>query len=217
MRSPPTPSAAYPEPGPWGRTKRRFIDWLARELQGHSEQPSTAERATLHPTAQLGPEGVIENFSGAPERITVGAHSFIRGRLLTYGHGGRIAIGEWSYVGPRSEIWSMDSITIGRRVLIAHDVNIHDGTAHSLNARERHAHFRHILEKGHPRTPDELPGVNSDPVVIEDDVWISFGATILRGVWIGAGSVIAAGSMVTSDVPPGMFYRCEVRPVLQPL
>ncbi|TXL64359.1 acyltransferase, partial [Pantoea vagans] len=67
-----------------------------------------------------------------------------------YGHGGQVTIGDWCYVGIRSEIWSMESITIGNRVLIAHDVNIHDGTAHSANATERHQHFRDIIQKGHP-------------------------------------------------------------------
>ena len=78
--------------------------------------------------------------------------------------------------------------------------------------RERHSHFRHIMESGHPRLAKDLPGVSSAPVVIEDDVWISFGAIILKGVRIGAGSVIAAGSIVTEDVPPNVFYRCEVTP-----
>jgi len=173
--------------------------------------------AIIAPTALIGPEGTIENLRGETECISIGAHSYLRGRLLTYGHGGNISIGEWCYVGVRTEIWSMASITIGNRVLIAHDVNIHDGTGHSVDPRERHAHFRHILEKGHPRTNEELPGVSSAPIVIEDDVWISFGATILKGVRIGTGSVIAAGSIVTEDVPPGMLYRCENRAVLTPV
>jgi acetyltransferase-like isoleucine patch superfamily enzyme len=173
--------------------------------------------ATLDPTTQLSPEARIENLANDPERIIVGAHSVIRGRLLTYGHGGRIAIGEWCYVGLRSEIWSMDSISIGDRVLIAHDVNIHDGTAHSLDPKERHAHFRRIVETGHPRTADEIPGVESAPIVIEDDVWISFGVTLLKGVHIGRGSVIAANTVVTKDVPPNTLYRCDVTPVLIPL
>lgn len=39
-------------------------------------------------------------------------------------------------------------------------------------------------------------------VVIEDDVWIGFGAIILSGVRIGRGSIVAAGAVVTKDVPP---------------
>ena len=117
----------------------------------------------------------------------------------------------------RTEIWSMNSISIGNRVLIAHDVNIHDGTAHSMDHIERHVHYRQLIEKGHPRTPTELPGVKSTPVVIEDDVWVSFGATILRGVTIGKRSVIAAGSIVTQDVPPDSLYRCRVRPMITPI
>ncbi|UCF34013.1 MAG: acyltransferase [Phycisphaerales bacterium] len=203
--------------GLWSRTKRRFVEWIAHEMRATAARQQRPVKAILHPTAQLGPEAAIENYCGGKEHIVIGAHTFIRGRLFTYGHGGLIDIGEWSYVGPRSEIWSMDSITIGDRVLIAHDVNIHDGTAHSLDAHERHEHFRHILEKGHPRTWEGMPGVRSAPVIIEDDVWISFGVTILKGVHIGAGSVIAAGSMVVDDVPPGMLYCCEVTPVLRPL
>jgi maltose O-acetyltransferase len=59
--------------------------------------------------------------------------------------------------------------------------------------------------------------VSSTPIVIEDDVWISFGVTILKGVRIGAGSVIGAGAIVVDDVPPGVLYTCEVRPVMRPL
>jgi len=173
-----------------------------------------AQTACFHQGAKLMAEGVIENCRGRPDAIVVGSNSIIRGRLLTYGHGGAISVGKWCYVGVRTEIWSMERIEIGDRVLIAHDVNIHDGTAHSLDARERHAHFRHIVEQGHPRSRDQVPGVTAAPVVIEDDVWINFGVTILKGVRIGQGSVIAAGSMVLRDVPPNSIYRCDVKPVI---
>jgi acetyltransferase-like isoleucine patch superfamily enzyme len=191
--------------------------WLARQIALAEGKAADPDACVLGAGATLCPEAEIHNFSGSRDDISVGAHSHIRGRLLTYGHGGRIRLGDWCYVGVRSEIWSMESITIGDRVLIAHDVNIHDGTAHSLDAAERHRHFRHIIERGHPTKWNELPGISSAPVVIEDDVWISFGVTILRGVRIGEGSVIAAGSVVTQDVPPGTVYRSSVTPILAPL
>lgn len=49
---------------------------------------------------------------------------------------------------------------------------------------------------------ERTDGICKGPVVIDDDVWIGFGAIILSGVHIGQGSVIAAGSIVTKDVPP---------------
>ncbi len=191
---------------------------LARWMCGGRGSPVRSEPlCRLGPGAMLGPEACVDNIQGSPDRISLGGNSYCRGRLVTYGHGGRISVGEWCYIGARTEIWSMDSITIGNRVLIAHDVNIHDGTAHSLDPAERHAHFRYIMERGHPRSAVDMPGVYSAPVVIEDDVWISFGVTILRGVRIGAGSVVAAQSIVTRDVPPGMLYRNQVTPIMEPI
>lgn len=45
-------------------------------------------------------------------------------------------------------------------------------------------------------------GVSKGDIVVQDDVWIGYGATILSGVTIGQGAVIAAGAVVTKDVPP---------------
>jgi maltose O-acetyltransferase len=198
------------------KIRRRLYDWLIEPTEREARLRRTAG-CQLGFGSVLLAEAEINNFMQDPARISVGDHSFIRGRLLLYGHGGRISIGDWSYVGTRTEIWSMDSISIGHRVLISHDVNIHDGTGHSTNAEERHAHFKHIITRGHPTESVQLPGVKSAPVIIEDDVWINFGVTILRGVRIGCGSIIAAGSLVTRDVPPHHLYRNNSQPILTPL
>jgi len=39
-------------------------------------------------------------------------------------------------------------------------------------------------------------------IVIEDDVWIGFGATVMKGVTIGSGAIIGAAAVITKDVPP---------------
>jgi len=194
------------------RAKHRFFAWIARNLPGYAAAPY---QAVVAPSAIIGPTGTLENNRGDLACITVGEHCVVKGRLLTYGHGGKIVVGEWSYIGERTEVWSMDSITIGNRVMISHGCDIHDGTAHSKDPAERHAHFRAILETGHPK--EALPGVLSAPVVIEDDVWINQNVTILRGVRIGARSIIAAGSIVLCDVPPRSLYRCQVTPIITPL
>ena len=49
---------------------------------------------------------------------------------------------------------------------------------------------------------EEQEGVSKGNIVVEDDVWIGFRSTILSGVHIGQGAIVAAGSVVTKDIPP---------------
>lgn len=49
---------------------------------------------------------------------------------------------------------------------------------------------------------DETEGISKGNIVVDDDVWIGYGATILSGVHIGQGAIIAAGAVVAKDVPP---------------
>lgn len=142
-------------------------------------------------------ESRIENNQARQGAIVVAAHTHVLGQLVVLGHGGNIRIGESCFIGEHSRIWSADSIMIGDRVLISHNVNIHDHNSHSASARNRHIHFNEIFASGHPRS---LEDVASAPVVIEDDVWIGFNSTILKGVIIGRGAVVGAASVVTKDV-----------------
>jgi len=60
-----------------------------------------------------------------------------------------------------------------------------------------------IITSGHPLEPSERRDfVVASPIVIEKNVWIAAGATIIGGVTVGENSVVAAGSVVTRDVPP---------------
>jgi acetyltransferase-like isoleucine patch superfamily enzyme len=130
--------------------------------------------------------------------IEIGAHSHIRGELLTFGHGGRIVMGQFCYVGEHSHIWSARQIQIGNRVLISHNVNIFDSLTHPIDAAARHRQFKGIISTGHPKDAD----LSEDPVKIEDDVWIGCMSVVLKGVTIGNAAVIGAGSVVANDVPP---------------
>ena len=89
----------------------------------------------------------------------------------------RFEIGE-SFINSDARIRVHDSIRIGDGCAISHGFVCMDSNAHSLD------------------------GVRAaNPVVIDDHVWIGTGVTVLPGVPIGRGSVIAAGSVVTKDVP----------------
>ena len=85
-------------------------------------------------------------------------------------------------------IHAYELIKIGENCLIAANCQIMDCSGHDLsfeNVEER------IKTKG-----------SSNPVIIEDNVWIGAGSIVLPGVKIGFGSVVAAGSVVTKSVPP---------------
>ena len=63
-----------------------------------------------------------------------------------------------------------------------------------------------IITSGHPIEPSSRrDSVIAKPIAIERNVWIAAGATIIGGVTVGENSVIAAGSVVTKDVPPNTF------------
>ena len=143
----------------------------------------------------------LNNILGNIDKIKIGSHSILAGELTLFGHGGSINIGEWCYVGGGTRIWSASSISIGDRVLIAHNVNIFDSLTHPINSEDRHKHFMAIATSGHPKILD----LDEDPVILEDDVWVGANSIILKGVRIGAGSIIGAGAVVTKDVPSNVI------------
>ena len=149
-------------------------------------------------SARFFPEGAVDN---AFERaaITIGEFAHIHGSLRVATPASRISIGHHSYVGPETRIDASDSITIGNHVLISHLVDIIDSNSHSLHAAERRQETIDEYELGRSRRWESIA---SAPIVIEDDVWIGTKSTILRGVRIGRGAVVAANSVVTRDVEP---------------
>lgn len=96
---------------------------------------------------------------------------------------GELTIGE-CYLGQGGVIHCGNNIEIGNRVLIGAQVMILDEDAHAISYDDRH---NTNVKK---------------PIIIEDDVWIGVSCVIHKGVTIGPGSVIAAGSVVTRDIPP---------------
>ena len=168
----------------------RMLQALAARLRGPDW---VADRsAVLHSS------GSVVNGRVSRHAIQVGAYTHIKGELLTFAHGGSIRMGEYCYLGEHSHVWSALNIEIGNRVLISHNVNIFDNATHPLNPRRRHEQFRQIITSGQPSSID----LDERPVRIEDDVLIGCMSIVLRGVTIGQGAVIGAGSVVTGDVAP---------------
>src|SRR5262245_19298375 len=142
---------------------------------------------------------MVHNPTGDPGRIRLGRHVLVEGDLLVHDYGGRIEIGEYSYVGTNTRVFSGELVKIGRYVLIAHNVTITDTNAHELSALERAQFF--LRTEVHRRSFLKT-SIKTAPIEIGDHAWLNFDVGVLRGVKIGEGAIIGACSLVTKDVPP---------------
>lgn len=97
-----------------------------------------------------------------------------------------LEIGDFTYIGEANNLRAAGGIRIGAKCLISQGVSI-------ISAN-------HSIDPGTPIT-DQPSRTDKKGVVIHDDVWIGTNATILPGVVIGTGAIIAAGSVVTNSVP----------------
>lgn len=131
----------------------------------------------------------------------------------------RYQIGEGFYSGVRVRLWARQKIVIGRDFYIGRDSFIETDTIIGNNVifANRVAligkydhHYQQIgvaiRHASQIRDKDYAwHGLNS-LIVIEDDVWIGYNSTVLSGVKIGKGSIVAAGSVVVSDIEPYSIY-----------
>src|SRR4051794_6068266 len=171
--------------------RRTNFDLILQRLTGRAT-------CVLHPGSTLHARARIRNARGDSSKIVIGSHTRVLGDLSTFAHGGEIRIGKWCYIGEASRIWSAVSIELGDRVLVSHSVNIFDSLTHPIQAAARHAQVKSIFEEGHPLSLL----LDESPVRICNDAWIGAGAMVLRGVTVGEGGIVAAGAVVTKDVPP---------------
>lgn len=134
-------------------------------------------------------------FIGRNVKIEIGpfAHvyldrwSWVGNRTKLRAHGGFIRVGSKSVLGEEITFSCYEEISIGRECIIADRVMFID--------------FDHIVAD--VEVPIRKQGLYSKPVRVGNNVWIGYGACILRGVTVGDGAVIGTNAVVTKDVPPG--------------
>lgn len=116
----------------------------------------------------------------------------MQGAFFTDRPNAKITIG--NNVGMSStRMWIHDSLTIGNNVKIGGAVLLIDTDCHELNYQVRNGSL--------PTGEGWGETTKSAPIVIEDDVWIGAQSIVLKGVTIGARSIIGAGSVVTKSIP----------------
>ncbi len=119
-------------------------------------------------------------------KIELNSHSYAGdGTLIRVTQNAKFKMGKNSGFNSYCVITARDSITLGDNVIVGPFVTMHD---------HDHTFGSNVTMK--------TSGYVTAPIVIEDNVWIGGNVTILKGVRIGTGSVIAAGAVISKDVPP---------------
>lgn len=111
----------------------------------------------------------------------------------------RISIGSGTYGINENSIYiwkNTDKVEIGKYCSIAPEVKIIASGEHLYNSIANYPFKAMVLKAG-----NEFDTYSKGPVIIGNDVWIGYHATILSGVNIGNGAVIAAGSVVVNNIP----------------
>jgi acetyltransferase-like isoleucine patch superfamily enzyme len=117
--------------------------------------------------------------------ISIGERTEILAGSLLFTYGGSITIGKKCSINPYTIIYGHGNTKIGDNVLIAGQCMIVPNS-HIFSDKSKPINTQGGLSKG---------------IVIEDDVWLGHGCSVLDGVTIGSGSVIGAGSVVNKSIP----------------
>lgn len=132
---------------------------------------------------------------------------------------GYIEIGDRVYIGGNTQLISRSEIKIGNDVMISWGCTVYDHDAHSIDYRcrmeDQAGHLRN-WESGNLLKSKNWSTVPTARIDIQDHAWLGFDVVVLKGVTIGEGAVIAARSVVTSDIPPWTVAAgCPARVVKQ--
>ncbi len=168
-------------------------------------------RYAKSPYLNLGDSILLENFSikviiiEPRKYVTAGNDNMLDCQILFESGQGNVIIGDNVYIG-NSHIICRSKIEFGNNIFVAWGVYFYDHDSHSLDYRMRQ---KDILQQlADFRNGDvfiknkDWSVVKSAPITICDNSWIGMNSIILKGVTIGEGAVVAAGSVVTKDVEP---------------
>lgn len=157
-------------------------------------------RRRLRKAVQVAPSAVIRRtlieIRDGQGLITVGSDSNVEGSIILERHSSSVRIGARTHVGGGTTLDAALAITLGDDVLISFGVLIADHDSHSLDFTERQNDLRDWL-----RNRKDWSVVAMSPVIVADRAWVGARAVVLKGVRIGEGAIVAAGSVVTRDVP----------------
>lgn len=187
-----------PLPGAIGLVLRRwFLPFLLGEVGTgvvvgrnvtfrHPHKIFLGNRVVIDDNAVLDAKGEGNDGIRLGDQVAVGRNSILSCKGKS--PGGSITVGLNTNIAMNCVIHAEEEVEIGKNVLFAAYVYIVGGGNHEFNRTDRP-----IIEQ---------PSINKGGVVIEEDVWLGAGVTVLDGVSVGKGCVLGAGAVVNKNVPP---------------
>jgi acetyltransferase-like isoleucine patch superfamily enzyme len=186
------------------RLRTEFVRRLMKKLE--KERAAAAVSSFLSGTeasvgVRIGSTAWCHNPS-SQDHVRIGESAICRGiiRIENF-KPGHVVIGAFTYMGDDCILSCAERIEIGRYTMLAHGVQVFDNDSHPINATERQHDYLILL--GHATPP--RPPIATAPIIIGEHVWIGLESIILKGVRIGDNSIIAAGSVVTRDIPANVI------------
>lgn len=176
------------------RISARLGHLLLRLAGTPPNPPALADGVEIAETSELVGQALIRKHGG---RIVVEDRSLVEGVLVAETAESFILIGHNTFIGGRSLVDCVEEISIGNDVLISHDCLIMDSDNHSIHYRDR----QKDLQDWRRNQDHDWSTTQTRPVRVDNGAWVGARAIILKGVTVGEGAVVAAGSVVTKDVP----------------
>ncbi|WP_052323743.1 DapH/DapD/GlmU-related protein [Flavihumibacter sp. ZG627] len=138
---------------------------------------------------------IIYGPSDGTLNVVIGDDCLINGKFILYNNRSKISIGDRTYIGGTS-LYCYENINIGDDVMFSWDCTVIDTNAHSLLSKERELD---VLQWKMGWKHKDWRNVKTKPVLIGNKSWIGFNSIIMKGVTLGEGCVVGAGSVVTES------------------
>ena len=165
-----------------GMLNARYARLVAR-LARYRFLTRSGRRLELDGLAFIGPGVALE--VGRKGRVRLGRWSWVGHGTKIRAHEGLVSIGAKTVLGQECTISAFQHVSVGRECVIADRVMLID--------------FDHGAEE--VERPIRLQGIYKRDVRVGHNVWIGYGACILRGVTVGDNAIVGTGAVVTRDVP----------------
>lgn len=155
---------------------------------------------------KLGKNSFINNLSVViykPEKnncnIIIGDDCLVSGTITIYNTDSKVKIGDRVFIGANTELYCNKEISIESDVMLSWGITVIDTNSHSLMWEERRNDVQDWIKGSKYK---DWSKVESKPVIIRSKSWIGFKSIILKGVNIAEGTIVGAGSVVTSSTDP---------------